>query len=229
MMSLRSSSGLVWPTLFFFITALLLPNTASAAHHNSDAGAQWVLDAASSSLSFVSVKAGEVAEAHKFGALSGGIAEKREKREKRMEDGAVGGEVNIYIDLTTVNTNVAIRDERMREHLFETAEYPKASVHGHLPLGSYLELDAGETTSSSVKLMLNLHGVKLPVTAEVLVSRLADDRILVASTKPVILSAAGFNLAAGIEKLRELANLSSISGAVPVSFVLSFARVEPVE
>jgi len=40
--------------------------------------------------------------------------------------------------------------------------------------------------------------------------------------QPILLSADSFNLVSGIEILRDLANLSSISHAVPVNFTLFF-------
>jgi len=188
------------------------PQQAGTGKHT---GNQWVLDAEASSLTFVSIKAAQVVEAHKFGALSGGVSL------KALDDESVGGEVNIAIDLASVNTNIAIRDERMREHLFETAKYPLANVHGHLPIADFLALPSGSSTRSEVKLMLDLHGAKLPISADVLVSRLSDVRFVVASTSPVVLNVASFDLVTGVEKLRELAGLPSITGAVPVSFVLT--------
>lgn len=203
---------------FLAIVSLLFAGGACGDHdqtHDQVATGYWTLDGGASSLSFVSVKAAQVGEAHSFGLLSGGIAV------TVLDDGSKGGEVNIGIDLASVNTNIAVRDERMREHLFETAKYPVARVRGEVPVTDYLALPAGGSTQSAIKLMLDLHGVEVPVSAEVLVSRLSDSRFLVASTKPVVLSAAGFNLVAGIEKLRELAGLPSIAGAVPVTFVLT--------
>lgn len=202
---------------------LLVSAAASAAHHKSGHPTLWTLDSAASSVSFVSVKAGDVAEAHKFGSLAGGLSAKPD------EAGVATGNLNIKIDLTTVNTNIAVRDERMREHLFQTATFPAAVVHGHFPIQDYLALPAGSSVKASLSLMLALHGVKAPVAAEVLVSRLSDSRIVVASLKPVVINASGFGLVAGVEKLRELAGLPSISDAVPVFFVLTLNRATEVE
>jgi hypothetical protein len=52
------------------------------------------------------------------------------------------------------------------------------------------------------------------------VTKLANGSLLVNSVKPVIIKAVDFNLVKGIEKLRQLAGLPSISTTVPVSFVL---------
>lgn len=44
------------------------------------------------------------------------------------------------------------------------------------------------------------------------------------SFQPIIVNANEFDLVAGIDKLREIAGLSSISQAVPVSFVLTLTQ-----
>jgi len=74
----------------------------------------------------------------------------------------------------------------------------------------------------TTEIMLSISDTQVPVAAELLVSRLAGDRMLVATLKPVIVNAASVSLAEGVEQLREIAGLPSISKAVPVSFVLQF-------
>ena len=76
------------------------------------ARAEWVLDNDASRLSFVSTKAGSVAEVHRFTSLRGGIDRR--------------GNVAVAIFLQSVDTLIPIRDERMRELLFETATFPAA-------------------------------------------------------------------------------------------------------
>ncbi|MGB5604289.1 MAG: YceI family protein, partial [Gammaproteobacteria bacterium] len=68
------------------------------------------------------------------------------------------------------------------------------------------------------------HGQSGPVTAELAVARLGPNKLLVASRKPVVLQVADYELSEGVEKLREVAGLDSISKAVPVSFVLTFDK-----
>ncbi len=62
------------------------------------------------------------------------------------------------------------------------------------------------------------------MTAELLIARLAADRVLISTLKPIIVNASNVALAEGVEKLREIAGLPSISNAVPVTFVLQFVR-----
>ena len=71
-------------------------------------------------------------------------------------------------------------------------------------------------------LLLTLGETSLPVTADLLVTRVAADRVLVATTKPIIVNAGALSLTEGVEALREVAGLPSISQAVPVTFLLQF-------
>lgn len=170
--------------------------------------ADWVLDNDASTVSFLSVKAATVAEVHSFDELAGRIDET--------------GVATLVIDLDSVNTAIDIRDERMREMLFNTDEFAVATVTLDIEAGLLENLEVGQRISTAVEAELRLHGQAQGVTAEVTVARLADDRLLVTSEKPVVLDAAAFGLADGIEKLRAVAGLSGITPAVPVTFVLTF-------
>jgi hypothetical protein len=59
------------------------------------------------------------------------------------------------------------------------------------------------------------------VAAEVVVTKLNDNTLMLVSAKPLILNVADFALVQGVEKLQELAGLPSISHAVPISFYLT--------
>ena len=71
---------------------------------------------------------------------------------------------------------------------------------------------------------VSLHGESRPIPMSVVVARTGDNSLLVTSEKPVVVNAPEFKLAEGVEALREVAGLPSISLAVPVSFVLSFSK-----
>lgn len=174
-----------------------------------DAGT-WKADGTSGSLSFVTIKNGDVAEAHVFRSFEGSIAP--------------GGAATLTIDLASVDTGVEIRDERMREVLFEIATYPDATVTAQLDPAGFAALGLGQSMSVELPAKLSLHGATADITADLQVSRLGEDRVEVATRRPIIISAASFGLAEGVENLRELAGLQGISGAVPVSFSITFTR-----
>jgi len=174
------------------------------------AHAHWTLDGDQSALSFVSTKAINIAEVHRFGTLSGGVDN--------------DGNVAISIDLSSVDTNIELRDDRMREMLFDTAEYGSADISAKIDAKALDALEPSQSTDMAVEAMLSLHGTERPLTMEVVVARTGDRSLLVTTKKPVIINAAEFALGDGVEALREIAGLPSISLAVPVSFVLAFGK-----
>ena len=170
--------------------------------------AAWTLDNAASQVSFVSVKAGDAGEVHRFTQLAGNVS--------------ADGDASVTIQLASVDTLIPIRDDRMREMLFETDVFPTASLTTKIDMDALATLEPGASIDMVAELTLDLRGKQVPFIAEMIVGRLGDHRLLVSSKKPVIVNAASVDLADGVEALREIANLPSISKAVPVSFVLSF-------
>ncbi len=60
--------------------------------------------------------------------------------------------------------------------------------------------------------------------ADLSVTRAGADTMVVSTIKPVIVQGDAFNLGAGVERLREVAGLPSITNAAPVAFSLVFTR-----
>lgn len=170
--------------------------------------ASWSLDNDASQVSFVSVKAGDAGEVHRFTEISGGIA--------------ADGKASVTIQLASVDTLIPLRDERMRQLLFETELFPTALLSTSIDMDALQTLEPGDNMDMTASLTLDLHDQQIALTAEMIVARLGEHRLMVSSRKPVIVNAASVGLVNGIEALREIANLPSISKAVPVSFVLTF-------
>lgn len=170
----------------------------------------WALDPAGSRLSYVSIKAGEVAEANRFDTLAGTVA--------------ADGTASLDIDLASVNTGVEIRNERMREIFFDVAGNPKASVTAKLDPAAFAGLAVGQSLARPLMANVTIKGVSSDVETEVLVTRVSADRVTVVPTAPVIISTDMFGLTDELGELRALAELPSITPAVPVTFSLAFTR-----
>lgn len=170
----------------------------------------WALDPSGSRLSYVSIKAGEVAEANRFDTLGGTVA--------------ADGTATLEIDLASVNTGVDIRNERMREIFFGVAEFPKANVTAKLDPAAFAGLAVGQSLTRPLKANVTIKGASSDVETEVLVTRVAENRVTVVPTAPVIVSTDMFGLTDELGELRALAQLPSITPAVPVSFALAFTR-----
>lgn len=186
--------------------ALLLGCSASYA----EAGVEWTLDAKQSTINFVSVKAGDVGEAHQFSTFAGQISDT--------------GALNIAIDLASVDTKIQIRDERMRDLLFKVADFPQAQLQAQIDPATYENIAIGESKVMQVRGTLSLHGQSQNVFATLKATRINENKALVSTTEPIILNAGGFGLSEGLNTLREIAGLPSISLAVPVTVALTFVR-----
>ena len=174
---------------------------------SDSASAQWTLSNEASTLSFVTVKADHVAEVHTFDELSGAIGE--------------DGSVSIEIALASVNTLVPIRNERMQSMLFETDLFPRATITSQINSDGLANMALGSSEEIGLDFTLELHTPSQIYNATVLVSR--QEAGLIATTlKPIVVNAESFDLVAGVEALREVAGLPSISRAVPVSFTVVF-------
>lgn len=174
---------------------------------SATASAQWTLSNEASTLSFVTVKADHVAEVHTFDELSGAIGK--------------DGSVSIEIALASVNTLVPIRNERMQSMLFETDLFPRATITSQINSDGLANMALGSSEEIGLDFTVELHNQSQTYNATVLVSR--QEAGLVATTlKPIVVNAESFDLVAGVEALREVAGLPSISRAVPVSFTVVF-------
>ncbi|MCX4024919.1 YceI family protein [Endozoicomonas sp. SM1973] len=187
---------------------LLLPLVLASSA--ATATADWKLSYELSRLNFVSVKKEHVAESHFFTDVQGGVD-------------AVG-QVNVVVKLDSVETNIDIRNERMRQYLFETSKHPNAVITGKININKAVKLDVGASCKETVKLNLNLHGQTHPLEVDLSVSKLQDNTLLVSSLKPILIDASKYGMTPGIDKLKELAGLNSISFAVPVTFKLVFEK-----
>lgn len=172
------------------------------------AWADWELDNAASSVNFVSVKNDLVGEVHGFGSLMGFISD--------------AGKAEVTIDLGSVQTAIDIRNERMREMLFETVKFPTAVIHANVDPAVLAVAAKGGVVTSELSATLSLHGAEKTLTVPVAIVGEGGNRLRVFSTQPVLVNAADFGLDAGVAALQKVAGLNAISNAVPVTMHLLF-------
>lgn len=172
------------------------------------AQAEWTLDGDASSFHYVTSKAAAISELNRFTGLSGAIG----------DDGAA----TLEIDLASVATNIEIRDQRMRELVFEVDRFPSASVAVRVDAAALAGLEAGEVLEQEVEARVSLHGMEQTVAANLAVTALADGSLQVHTLTPLLVGAGSFGLAGGVEQLREVAGLPSINPNVVIHFTLVY-------
>lgn len=171
---------------------------------------EWILNPEHSRLAFISIKADHIGEVHHFTELSGQIDDQ--------------SQAVINTKLDSVETLIPIRNERMREFLFKTAQYSDATLSAKIDSAAIEALQPGELVDMVAESTLNLHGETQSLVLKMKATKLDADTIMVVSLEPVVIDAARFGLDEGVEKLREIAGLKSISNAVPVTFVMTFDK-----
>ena len=174
--------------------------------------ADWWLDESNSHLGFASVKNERVAENHHFTGISGGISD--------------AGRASVIINLASVETLIPIRNERMRDMLFEVGSFPPAVVTAQVNMADYTSLAIGEQHRARVEFSLTLHGINRKASALTGVIRTGEASFVVSSLGPVMVNASDYQLEEGIDALRKVAGLAAIDLMVPITFNLSFIRQE---
>ena len=174
------------------------------------AWADWELDNAASVINFATIKNDSVGEINTITALDGSIS--------------ASGAAQITIHLASVETLIEIRNERIRSLLFETATFPVARVEAQVDPALMAGANGGAVHQVDLPVSLALHGVQRDLTAQVSVLLENDGDLLVFTTHPVLVNAADFGLDNGVEALRNVAGLKSISNVVPVTLQLKFIR-----
>lgn len=170
--------------------------------------AKYDLVESKSKLVFVSIKKDSIGEVNEFTSLSGNIDK--------------NGVATVEVDLTSVDTGIEIRDQRLQQFLFDTDKFTTAKIQTEVSLDVLKNLAVGDSFHRHTPITVSLHGLEKKLTAHSDVFKIAENKILVVSAKPVILNAGEFGLVAGVEKLKELAGLPSIATAIPVTFKLVF-------
>lgn len=172
--------------------------------------ADWTLDPERSAVTYVTIKSTNIPENNHFKEMRGQID--------------ATGQVVVTLMLDSVETLVPIRNERMREILFDTANYKDAELKARIDPKALESLPVGQIQRMAAEGQLTLHGQSQTLTLSMMVGRLDADTLMVAGTEPLLIEASKFGLSEGVEKLRAIAGLPSISEAVPVVFVVTFTQ-----
>ena len=166
----------------------------------------WTLDGAASHLAYGSIKKDKIGEVNSFSGLSGTVDET--------------GKANVTIDLTTIETNIDIRNERMLEHVFKGVG--KAQLSAQLDMDEVKGLAVGDMAVVDVEGALSLLGVSTELDLEMVVVRLAEDKVMAMSNDMVFVGTEELGVTAGIDRLMELAKLPGITRTSPVTLCLVF-------
>ena len=176
------------------------------------AWAEWQV-AEDSRVQFVSIKNNAIGEISHFEMISGTVDDK--------------GAVEVRVALDSVETNIGIRNERMKEMLFEVGLYPEAVITAQLDAEAMAASASNRVAIVPVVLQIDLHGQVVSKEAMLAVAA-TDTGFSATSSEPILLNAAEFGLEAGVAALQSVAGLDAISRVIPVTASLHFSKAAAV-
>ena len=170
--------------------------------------ADWTLDLTQSSINFDTTKKETVTETHSFSDFNATVQD--------------NGLAKLSINTASVDTNIGIRDQRLRDLFFKTTEFPNALVTLSVPTKHLKQTTKNVTLTTKAE--IELVGMMIEQDVSLEIHYMKDNTVKVTSTEPVVLNVESFKLTEGLNTLKNLAGLSSISFEVPVSFSLTFKK-----
>ena len=185
-----------------------LTGAATASGNPFDPG--WELLPDASAIRFQSVKDSTKVESNSFANFSGNID--------------ASGLATVIIRLDSIDTNVDLRNVRMRFLFFETFQYPEATITLQLEPAILSDLGQRRRKVLTLPYTLDLHGISKNLQAELVITAISDGVVSVSTSTPISISAADFALEGGVKKLEEAASVSIIPSAT-VTFNLLFSRL----
>ena len=195
------------------VAAALLAGLVAASPAVAQSGLferEWTLQPEASALRFQSVKNNSVVESSGFATFVGQIG--------------ADGEAELRVLLDSVDTDIDLRNVRMRFLFFETFKFPEAVVTTRIEPAMLADLPQVRRKSLRLPFTLSLHGITREREADVMVTLLADDMLAVSSGTPISILTKDFGLDEGVRKLEEAASVSIIpSGTVTFDFIFQRA------
>ncbi|MFC3874357.1 YceI family protein [Neisseria musculi] len=134
------------------------------------------------------------------------------------------GDFKMDVDLGSVKTGIEIRDQRLKDWVFETARFAKAEISAKVDAEAVNNLSVGESVHFKQPLVLNIHGKQINLEADLSAQRVSADKMMVYTLSPVVLDTKSMDMADGVAKLVEVMGLSSIVEQIPVSLHAEFVR-----
>lgn len=172
------------------------------------AHADWILNAQNANFTFVTTKAVTNTEIQRFTKLEGTVSK--------------DGFIDVAIDLSSVETGIGIRNERMISMLFEIGQYSKyARFTGQVPDGLIQMAKKNGVAKANIDGLLEMHGVKQAQKISVMIFS-EKQSLWVTTNQPILIGASNFGMSGGIEALKNIVALASINDVVSANFVLEF-------
>ncbi|VVM20881.1 hypothetical protein BSPWISOXPB_481 [uncultured Gammaproteobacteria bacterium] len=139
---------------------------------------KYRIDSNNSVVNFSTIKKQYVVEPAVFEGITGSISS--------------SGKAEINIDLSSVNTNIAIRDQRLKALFFKVVKFPQASIKATIDMKKIKSIRYYKRME--IPAILEFYGVSKEIKLEVLVAKVYKKKLLITSMKPIIIDANDYGI-----------------------------------
>ncbi len=175
----------------------------------------WQINLPASSLTFNTTKAGAagvggVTETMRFKAFKGGVDAQ--------------GRIQLDIDLTSIDSGIDIRNERLQTMFWNVAAHPSVNFSAQIKPEDVQKINASkESLALWVEGQLTMAGQTKPVKVYLQITPM-NGKLMVSTRQAIIINANDFGLNAGVEALRAIMGLNFLSSSAPVVFALELTK-----
>lgn len=134
------------------------------------------------------------------------------------------GQLRLEINLNGVDTGILIRNQRIKDWLFEVDDFETATITAQLDAEQINQLPLNSSIQLAQPITLDLHGMKADLTANLSITRTQPNVLSVTTTEPVLVNIESFGMTDGLKKLTDVMMLSKINSGIPITFKGNFHR-----
>jgi len=171
------------------------------------ANTKYAVDSNNSVVNFSTIKKQYVVEPAVFKRIEGTISD--------------SGDIEISIDLNSIDTNIPIRNTRIEELFFKIIKFPRATIRTKIDMKKIKSIS--HYRKMEIPATLEFYGKPKEIKLNILVAKTYRSRLLITSMQPIIINADDYGIPAeNLVKLAKTVGGLSISNKAAVNFVLTF-------
>jgi polyisoprenoid-binding protein YceI len=138
------------------------------------------------------------------------------------------GKVLLDIDLSSVDSGIEIRDQRLKTIFWNVATHPVVTFVSQIKAADLQKINAAkESVQLTVEGLLSMAGQSKPIQAQLQVTPL-NNKLIINTRQAIVVNASDFGLSTGVEALRAIMGLNYLSTSAPVSFQIELVMSDTV-
>lgn len=166
----------------------------------------WEISSEFSRIEFISIKQANFIELYQFNHFQGRLNKE--------------GDLELTIDLNSVNTGSPIRNRYIRQYFFQTNRYKVINATILFDQNMLDSIENNQSRSILTQVKIDLHNVEKNLPIELIIIKENDEEIIIQTENPFIIDLRDFNYIEALMHFKKHFSLQAINAVVPV--IVSF-------